>query len=246
MSILIDYREKPQKREKAELRDLIIRFGVKAEIADLPFADIAFEGYGGLTVGIERKRLHDMLGCIDDSRFSAHQRIGLRQLYNEHWLMLEGIWRPHDPRGLLMQGDERGQFWELKVATTPVMYSKLRRYLFSVVRSGTPVMYTRSIWHTAYDIVELYHYYQKKEHRSMLSKQQLNIPSLTRRPALVKRWAMELDGVDIVHGDAAEKLFRTPIALAMSEEVEWLGIPGIGPKTAGSIVQQIAGMRRER
>jgi len=247
--ILVDYREKPGKRERQDQVDLIRRIGVKAEKTDLTFGDFAFEGNGPngpIAIGIERKRLHDMLTCIDDARYSAHQLVGMRKLYDVSCLLIEGIWRPHDPKGLLMESRDGSTYFECKPGGRPVLYSKLRRYLFSVQLSGVLVLYTRDLFQTCYDVCELYHYFQKKwkAHTSLLEKQKLNIPSLNGRPSLVRRWAEELDGVGLVHGEAAVRMFKTPIGLAMSGWEEWACIPRIGVETAKNIVAQIEGKKR--
>lgn len=251
--ISVDFREKINKREQTELVSLINRFGgkfnprIQAEKGDLPFGDMAFDGFdtkGPISVGVERKRLHDMLACIDDNRYAAHQRIGMNNLFNETWLVIEGIWRPHDPEGWLMEGDNKGSWWFCRPAGRPVLYSKLRNYLFSVERAGTPVIHTRDMSHTAFDICQLYSYYQKKSHTSHISKHRLNIPAFVEKPALVRRWAEELDGVGPKKAAQAAQIFKTPQALANSEAIEWRAIDGIGPNQAAAIVAQIEGKRR--
>ena len=245
--ILVDRREKPGKREKQEMVDLIRRFGVKAELEELPYGDYCFEGFdtkGGITIGVERKRLHDMLTCIDDSRYAVHQRLGMKGLYHENWLLIEGTWRPHDPKGILMESRDGCSWWECRPGGRPVLYSKLRRYLFSISRSGIEVMYTRDMTHSAYDLCELYHYYQKKDHTSLVTKQQMNIPAFQGKPSLVRRWAEELEGIGPKKAADAAKLFHTPQALANSEVMEWLAIPGVGVKTAEDVVRQIEGRKR--
>lgn len=249
--ILIDYREeRPGTRRKRDLADVIRRLGVTVDVADLPFGDVAFEGIGlghaSISVGVELKRLHDMLNCIDDSRFSGHQRVGMRQLYDESYLLLEGVWRAHDPKGLLMESRDGSQWFECRPASRPVMYAKLRRYLFSISRSGITVLYTRDLFQTAYDVVELYRYYQKREHTSMLEKHQLNVPALTRKPPLIRRWAAEIEGVGVQKLDAVEHQFKTPVRLATGEEMEWLCIPGVGAKTARDIMAEIEGRANGR
>lgn len=249
--IYVDYREKPGKRDKKDLVELIRRIGVKAETIELPFGDMALEGNGPkgtVSIGIERKRLHDMLTCIDDSRYSAHQLVGMKQLYspNCQFLLVEGMWRPHDPGGYIMEGDTKGGWWVCKPGGRPVLYSKLRRYLLSVAMSGVHVLFTRDMFQTAYDVCELYHWFQKKwnQHTALLEKQKMLIPSLSGKPPLVRRWAEEIEGVGLVHGDAAVKLFKTPIALANSDWEEWASIPRIGKPTALDIVAQIEGKKR--
>lgn len=248
--ILLDYREEsPSSRRKRELADIIRRFGVAVEITDLQFGDAAIQGYGegrsSITVGIEMKRLHDALSCIDSGRIAGHQRIGMVHsgLYNEAYFLIEGMWRPHDPKGYLMESRDGKVWYECKPSGRPVMYDKLRRYLFSVGRAGAQVIYTRDIVHTAFDLVQLYHYYQKKDHTSMLQKQQFSIPVLTKKPPLIRRWAMEIEDVGLQKLDAVQHLFKTPQGLANSGELEWLAIPGVGLKTAQSIVAEIEGKR---
>jgi len=246
--IYVDYREGgPKKRQVAEeLCGLIRRFGLKADIDNLPYGDFAFEGVGTrgpIAIGVERKKLHDMLNCIDDSRLVSSQRLGMTKLYTESWLLLEGVWRPHDPKGILMEGNDKGSYWECRPAGRAVLYSKLRRYLFSIARShafeGT--LYTRDIVQTAYDVCELYHYYQKRSHSSHLELHKPNIPVIGRRPKLVEKWADALDGIGPKLRAEAVRRFKKPLALANSETLEWMCIPGIGGKTAEDIMRQIEG-----
>jgi ERCC4-type nuclease len=224
----------------------------------LVYGDAAFEGHGpeGLCgIGVERKRLRDMLNCIDDARYTGHQRIGMSKQYQFSFLIIEGVWRPDIVSGAALSPSHaevpRLHLQRLDAAVgqgmREQMYYKLRRYLFSVSLSGVHVLYTRDISHTAFDIVELYHYFQKpwREHKSMLQMHQrsLTLPTLNARPNLVRRWAFELDGVGNQYAHEAGRIFRTPRQLALSDEDDWLKIPGIGPKTAIDIVRQIGGVK---
>lgn len=194
-------------------------------------------------IGMERKTLGDMLRCIDDARYSAHQRVGMAQMYQANFLIIEGSWRPHDQHGIIMEQYRSGVWGESRAGGIRTMYAKLRRYLFSVSLSGVHVLYTRDMQHTAWDIHECYHYFQKpwKSHTSLLEMQKLNIPTLNARPSLVRRWAADLTGIGVVHSEDAERLFKRPIALANADEMEWLRLPGVGVKTAQSVVREILG-----
>lgn len=243
--ILVD-----QRIGSVELLPEIRRCGVKlVEKADLQFGDAAFEGRGPdgtISVGIERKTLHDMLNCIDDSRYGGMQRIGMKHMYNVSVLAIEGHWKPHDGQGLLMEGYHAGTTWGYcNYRSQRTMYSKLYRYLISVALSGVIVTYSRDLFHTAYNICEWFHYFQKPwtGHTALQELQKVAIPTLNHKPSLVRKWANDLEGVGTKLSGDAERLFRKPITLANADESEWLRIPGVGVKTAQSIVREIWGVR---
>lgn len=231
-----------------ELCAPLTSLGLTVEKTALEFGDVAFEGQGpdgSILVGVERKRLHDMLSCIDDARYTGHQRIGMADLYRVSVLIVEGVWRPHDPQMTLMEGFNGSGWRECRYRTQRVMYSKLRRYLFSVSLSGVLVLTSRDVFQTAADIHELYHYFQKgwHQHTSLLEMQKLNIPTLRRKPSLVRKWAADIEGVGVTLSERAERLFRTPITLATADEVAWMQLPGVGAVTAQKIVREIQGRR---
>lgn len=232
-----------------ELEPIIRARGVKVEKTPLPFGDACFEANGPkgtMLVGIERKTLHDILNCIDDARYNGHQRIGMATMYKVSILMIEGYWKAHDGSGLMMEGFNGGTKWGYcRPGGRNVAYSKLRRYLFSVSLSGVHVTYSRDLTHTAIDIIEWFHYFQKKwkDHTSLLEMQKLNIPSLSGKPSVTRQWAAALDGIGVKLSGDAEKLFKKPIQLATSDEMDWLKMPGIGVGTAQSIYREIHGIR---
>lgn len=252
--ILVDFRKGPNKGS-TDFRPMLNKLGLKAQTANLEFGDFAFEGNGPkgpMLIGIERKSLHDMLSCIDDSRFSAHQRVGMLKMYKVSILILEGVWKPHDETGMLMEGFERrietklGMRWEMawapcKPGGRSVEYAKLRRYLFSMMLGGVYVDYTRNQQQTAYDVHEWYHYFQKpwRKHKSLLEMQKLALPSLTGPPSVVRQWANALDGIGAEKSDAAARIFKTPFDLAYSDEDDWMQIPGVAMPTAERIIKTI-------
>lgn len=242
--ILVDRRIGSQ-----ELIPHIKRIGVTVEKADLQFGDAAFEGKGPdgtIAIGVERKTLHDMLTCIDDARYSGHQRVGMAQMYTVSILMIEGHWKPHDAQGVLMEGFNGGVSWGYcKYRSQRTMYSKLYRYLLSVSLSGVLVSYSRDPFHTAYNICEAFHYFQKPwtAHTSLQEVQKLNLPTLNAKPSLVRKWAADIEGIGTKLSLDAERLFKSPIRLANAEELDWLKIPGVGVKTARQVVREIWGSK---
>ena len=230
-----------------ELHPIIKRIGVPCELTQLEYGDAALEGNGPdgpISIGVERKTLHDMLACVEDARYSAHQLPGMKALYDKSFLMLEGMWECGNNalQGVLVQGFNHGNSWgPLRTAgNRQVLYSKLYRYLVSVALSGVIITYSNSLTHTAQNIVELYGYFGKqwRQHTALREVQKLNIPVLG-HASLCRRWAQEITDVGVIHGEEAERLFRTGLRLANSDESDWLKLPRIGVKTAQQIVREI-------
>jgi ERCC4-type nuclease len=243
----VDYREE---NRNVELMPHFKQIGVTSEKADLVFGDFMFEGkgpHGTVSIGIERKRLHDMLHCIDDARLSGHQLVGMKQMYDVRVLLLEGHWKPHEPQGVLMEGFHGGMNWGYcRYRSQRTMYSKLYRYLISVAMSGVIITHSRDLWHSAFNICEWYHYFQKpwQNHTSFQEIQKIAIPTMHGKPKLVRLWANAIEGIGTKLSQDAERIFRTPLALANADEEDWLRIPGVGVKTAQQIVKEVWGVKR--
>lgn len=239
--IYVDYN-----KGSIELLPLILANGVKAERSHLPSADFCFEGNGPdgpISIGIERKTLHDLLNSIETARYNR-QRADMKNMYDISVLMVEGHYRPHDPQGVLMEGYNEGLSWGYcKYRSRRTMYSEVYRYLIGVASTGVIICYPRNMWQCAYDVCEWFHYWQKPyhEHKSLREIQKVAIPTLEYRPTLVRKWANAIQDVGLVLSKDAERLFRKPIALATADETDWLRIKGIGVPTAKKIVKEIRG-----
>lgn len=248
--ILVDPRVGSGNAERGgDLLPYIQALKVKAEKSQLPYGDACFEGsgpHGTMTIGVERKRLSDILSCVDDSRYGGFQKIGMKKLYGCSILIIEGVWKPDSATGYLMECIASLTWRPLRYRSQLTRYSKLFRFLLSVQLSGVPVIITRDIEHTAYNIVECYHYFQKKwdDHTSLLEVQKLAIPEMNGKPSLVRRWACDIEGIGVKMSQDAERLFKTPIKLAQADEMAWMGIKGIGVGSAQDIVRQIWGKRK--
>lgn len=254
--IYIDYRRGSGSDGKGNelLQPIIRKLGVPCEDLSLPYGDAYFEGNGPtgpIAIGIERKTLHDLLQCIEDARY-VQQRAGMLKMYSRGctYLMVEGLYAPGDGNGYdgqAMIGYRRGQAWgpmKVRGGRTP-LYAKIYRYLMSVALSGVIITPSMDLHHTAYNIVEMYQYFQKKwnSHTSLLEVHKSAIPTMNGRPSLARRWADALTDVGVVYGMAADEKFKTGHVLANVDETDWLSIPGIGPKTARKIIKEIRGWK---
>lgn len=216
----------------------------KAELTSLEFGDACFEGQGpkgSMMVGVERKTMSDILNCIDDKRYAGHQLPGMISMYQKSILMVEGVWKPDRDTGYLMECIAMLTWRPFRYRAQMTRYSKLFRYLLTIQLAGVCVICTRDLEQTAYNICECFSYFSKPwdQHTSLLEVQKLNMPSLTGKPSLVRRWASDLEGIGVKHSMEAERIFKTPYELASSDESDWIQIPGVGAKLARSVVKQI-------
>lgn len=76
---------------------MLKRRGAPARRETLPAADFAFtgraKGGGEIAIGIERKKIPDILQCIQDGRFAGHQLPRLIESFDVRWLVVEGSWK---------------------------------------------------------------------------------------------------------------------------------------------------------
>lgn len=230
-----------------EIAPLIKKFGVQVELMTLEFADFVMDGngpHGPMPVAIERKTLGDMLQCIDDSRYAGHQRPGMAKLYKGGaiYLLLEGEWMANHTSGLLMEA-HKGQWHYCRPGGRTVLYSKLYRYLLSIQMVGVTVIHGRNPTDSAYNICELFHYWQKKwdDHTAMKEMHKLPIPQmvLDGDVPLVRKWAASINSVGLKLSERAARKFKTPIALAQADELDWVTVDGVGVERAKKIVREV-------
>lgn len=251
--ILIDPRDGNKKKTDSATSQLLLRyfrsFGLTADTCLLDSADIMFEGNGPkgrCGIGIERKSLHDMLNCIDTGRY-AEQARRMRLQYGVSILIVEGCWKSHED-GWLMEGwmrtDGRVSWGYCRPGGKPVMFNKLNNYLLSVAHSGVTVTCASDLFQLACQVREAYFYYQKKwrDHTSMKALMPANAVTATDLDTpLVRRWAADIDSIGVKRMFEAQRIFKKPIRLANSDEMDWLRIEGIGVPTARRIIKQING-----
>lgn len=236
-----------------ELIGRINKRGVKCEKENLPFGDFMFEGntdIGTSMIGIERKKVPDMMDCIDSARYAGHQQIGMSKWFRFRFLIIEGIWKANheDLTLMLMSGKEYRPFLHGRYR---VRYSKLFRYLMSAqLTGGAYVIYSPSDTQTVINICEIYHFFQKKwaDHTAMQAIYVPPIASFT-TPTLLLEFLSRLDGLGTKLAPIAAKHFSRAggtqsemiIRVCKADEVDWLRVEGLGPKVAAKLVKQLHG-----
>lgn len=226
-----------------ELTAPLMRLGVPVERTPLGFGDVCFSGNGPrgeIAIGVERKKLHDILDCIETARFASHQLPGLVQTYNRVFLLVEGEWACHDREDILIE-KYSGSWGVSKYRNRPVKYSKLYRYLTGISLTGVAVTQSRDMTHTARNIFDIYQYFQKRweSHTSLAECQVLPLSGISGKATLAKEWAARLPGVGTKKAGAADMKFQTGYGIATATVEDWMELDGIGEKTAKEIVRKI-------
>lgn len=233
--ILIDRR-----KGSGELLPMIRQLGVKAELDTLEASDACWEGNGPdgrVLIGVERKKISDLLHCIDDGRYAGLQQPGMGQLFTYRILIVEGIWKP-SPNGQLME--LRNNIW-VHPTGYPVLYDKVFSFMSSVALvAGTTCMRSSSDKETVHQIVALYKWFNKawEDHTSQFEHNRVVFPAIL-KPTFERTVAACIPNIGLKRAIAAEKGFKTVAKMINATESEWMAKTGVGAATAMKIVRMI-------
>lgn len=208
------------------------------ELTTLEFGDLAFAGSGpdgDTLIGLEVKKIGDVIQCIVGGRFVGHQLPGLLATYGFSYLIVEGNYR-EGPDGVLEV--PWGAGWGQIASGFTV--EKLNNWLTTVQElAGIRIRQTYKRRDTAALAVSLYHWYQKPwtEHKSL--NVIYNPPAGPRgvqlgphhEPTPVERVASTMPGVKWMRAQAIGKKFSTVKEMVDAPEESWLEIDGIGKGT---------------
>lgn len=231
-----------------ELYSALLSTGVgPIELCRLPYGDIEFDGLGPddmpVTIGIEHKRVDDVLKCIQDGRFAGHQLPGLLSRYDYVWLVVEGGTRP-GPTGALQVEHQSGRWFDAVFGRRTFQCVDFDMWLTGIeVRGGIRIRRTRDQKESASYIAALSRWWQKPfdQHRTHLAFNQSDRPSqvFLQPPNIVRRMAKELPGIGWERSGAIADVFVDPVAMVAATEEEWSGIDGIGRTTAKKIMKEL-------
>jgi ERCC4-type nuclease len=233
------------------LLPLLQRRGVKgAESAQLSYGDISITGNGPggcpVQVGIEYKKLSDLIQCIDNGRLVGHQLPGMLECYDQVWVLVEGIWR-EGKSGMVEV--PRGSGWRPIVAGSGgFMSTALQGFLLTLqIKLNVRVAFTGTSLQTVDWLYHLNRWWVMKEweeHRAHLAFDNSAALTLISRPTLVRRVAKELPGVGWERSAAVARRFGSVLDMAVADTGEWESIEGIGKVTARKVVRALAGEDR--
>lgn len=216
--------------------------GAPVETTILDAGDVAFADAHGRGVGVELKKIDDLLACITTGRFAGTQLPGLVQNYAHIYLIVEGIWRPNPADGVLEVW--RGSWRPAGHGKRKPMYRDLANYLTTMeVKGGIHIRRTTSEDETARMVFALYGWYGAiDDHTSHLAfdrSAQSRDGALLHRPSLAHRIAAEMPGVGYHKGGSAAALFGSVRAMVDADEKAWMKVPGVGKTMAKRIVEAV-------
>lgn len=222
--LLVDYRG-----GSGPLLGALSRAGLPVEKCALDYGDFAFSGRGDkgepVEVGIELKKLNDVIQCLRDGRLSGHQLPGMIKTYGDyHWLVVEGQWRHEAVSGLIVTWKGKSRGW----CVTPgkMAAAELEKQLLTFeMQLGTHVRYTNTSADTVRAIASLYRWWTDKDrdaHKSHLhvhDKPTL-MPISKQREAMMK-WP----GIGFKASKAVDDYFNGSIRQAVTAGAdEWADI----------------------
>lgn len=222
------------------------RLGLEVDVTTLDFADAAFlgngpAGAGTMQIGIEIKKIHDLISSIDTGRLSGHQIPGLLRQYDAVWLIVEGLWRPASDG--LLELHRRGKWEALSHGKRRYMYREIHGYLTTLeLKCGVRIRRTANEDETVRVIADLYAWWTHKEwaqHRSHLAMHDTLDASLLVPPPLRHRIARQFEGLGGDKAMAVRKHFPTSRAMLAATEKEWAQVPGIGKILAKRIITDL-------
>jgi ERCC4-type nuclease len=220
----------------------------------LEAGDFQFTGEGPeapVVVGVERKRVTDMLNSIRTGRFSGEQLPKLLRIYDYVFLVLEGTatWRTNFRSGLLER--RKGSSWEpLMIGKQVFTGLELDSYLNDIV-TCTPIKVhlTRDAEDTVSYVLGLMHSFskpwEKRNHHVAIHRPTEYVQ--VRKASTLRRILYTLDSVGWERSSAAEDYFlskypHSPVEGMMQAAIsEWTKIPGFGREISKKVWEQLHG-----
>lgn len=217
-----------------------------AELTHLQFADAMFLGRGPddipVHVGIEVKRLDDILNSMVDGRLAGHQLPGLLRDYHQVYLIIEGHYRPNPESGVIQVHNGKPAKWvDLELGTKQWTTRELHGFL-TTIETRYNVRLRRSFdrRESAGCVLDLYHWWTAKLYEAHRSAQAIDFSGEPLVPAsTLRRVAAQLPLIGWKRSGAVADHFDSIGDMVMASELDWRRIEGIGPKIAAGVIREL-------
>ena len=222
--------------------------------------DACFDGIGTndskLLIGVERKRLKDMLNSIRSGRYSGKQLPEMLEYYDVSYLIIEGRYRcgatgdlEHLVTSAHPLGDTLGGKWfPVQIGNQTIRFTELDHFICSMQQfTGVKVRSSWTDYDTAAQIVSLYTHYQKAPEKHH-SHQALHTPAeyaTIGKAGLVRRVAAALSGIGWQKSADVALKFGTVKEMVEAGPGEWETVRGVGKTLAKRAFDQLRGDWRD-
>ena len=233
--ILVDRRE--GSKDYAKLLD-------DAILVELDAGDIAFTGNGPdgeVEIGVEIKKVNDLINSIMTGRLSGHQVPKLLESYYRAYIIVEGICKEDKEGGLNVI---RGTRWKrMERGKRGIQYEGVCSYLTTLEeQAGIVVRTTADMAATATQITYLYNWWQKPyaSHKALHQLYKRTPPTVSFvKPSLLRVIASDLPHVGYELSKEVERYFKTIERMMGASEEEWREIKGIGKGIAREVWEKL-------
>jgi len=223
----------------------------RTELCRLDFGDIFFSGKGPdgvIDVGIEYKKIPDLVDCMQTGRFAAHQLPGMAKVYDVVYLLIEGRFKSRYD-GILQWYHTEKKKWHCPFGGAKRRPTTEHEFLSWITTMETQgqcrLRWSNDLQQSARIINSLFRWWQKEysKHKS------LNVfhdtgpkhASLFNPIPLSRKIVSQIEGVGWEKSKALADAFPTVFDLAIADEKELQKVNGVGKKLAQSIMKQIRG-----
>lgn len=232
MTMLVDYREAKEGKGKPGLWEDLKKTKLPLEKGKLDAGDLCFLGKGPdgeVTVGVEFKKLKDLLSSLRSGRLQGHQLIGMQQ-FDFRYLLIEGEYRSDD-RGLVTV---RSRFGEWRPAQGSFRASELDKTLIGLpLRAGVYVWQTHTRRETVRWIESLYRSFTDCSWDAHGSHIAIYRPPTLAPISDFRTTISTFPGIGTKTSLHVEEHFGGSIRKAVRARAkDWAGIAGIGAKVA--------------
>ncbi len=233
--ILVDSRESKDTKGSPGLWEDLKKTKIPLSQTTLDFGDLMFVGNGpegDVTIGVEFKKIRDLLNSIRTKRLVGHQLVGMQQ-YDFRYLLIEGDWRADDAGRVCVRAGH--SLW--RPVPGHMAASELRKTLIGLpLRAGVITWPTSNRKETVAWLSDLYHSWTDKAWEQHQSHTAIYHPPTLVPISDVRKMISTLPGIGTKTSLLVEKHFTGSIHKMVNAPIhEWSKIDGIGLKTAETI-----------
>src|ERR1035437_5462042 len=184
--------------------------GFEAQLVELDFGDIAFEGKGPngttLNIGVELKVLGDLINSLRTGRLAGHQLPGLLKTYDHAWLLMEGMWHVDSQNGQLL----RAVHGRWKKIPGHMSASELEKQILTLeLCGGLHVAHTHTRADTVRFLGNLYHWWTDRALDNHTSHLALHVSPTVYAISPFRAAVCQWPAIGVKTSKAVEQRFRT-------------------------------------